>query len=252
MPSTELQAVRERFNANVESVRELLGFDRVALSHAINLVEGLHDRLKAEGHESSRMNAGSVLASLKNVREHESLRDNYEQMFNQCVVLLVSYFGAALADVFRRALPVALAGVDEKALRIDIRVSLGDLRTFDAKTDLAQLVIDRKGLSFQDMKSTREAFQTYIGVEIDRDETMDNIIAGQACRHVIAHAGSVADEALIRQLRGAGRRTLKVDIRQDDRIQFSREEVEHLAQAMLTFVRDVVRRTTEVLHPDGT
>jgi hypothetical protein len=242
-----LNAVSKRFRANVDSVRELLVFDRVVLDYAIVRVEQLHERLVEYGLESPRMNGEHVVQDLRSVSENDSLRPKYKQMFNQCVVLLVSYLGSALADVFRTALPTALEHVDPKTLRVELKVSLRELSTLDPQADLASLLIDRRGLSFQDMKSTVEAFRTYVGVEVGGDCRTNNIVTGQACRHVIVHTGSVADERLLRQLKNASPRTLKKEIRRGETIQFAPDEVEELAEAMVGFVDAMVAEVEQVL-----
>jgi hypothetical protein len=48
-----------------------------------------------------------------------------------------------------------------------------------------------------------------LNVVMERDKDVNNIILGQACRHVIAHRGAVVDERLVRQVKGAQPRTIK-------------------------------------------
>ena len=45
---------------------------------------------------------------VRDIRSNDSLRTHYQTMYNQCVVLLVSYFASAVQQVFETALPSKL------------------------------------------------------------------------------------------------------------------------------------------------
>ncbi len=87
------------------------------------------------------------------------------------------------------------------------------------------------------MKSIARAFKDNLGVHIEKTATVNDIVLAQACRHVIVHAGAVADDALVRQLSGANPRTLKPKILAGELIQFSPEEVGIAARAMVEYLK---------------
>src|ERR1044071_6944873 len=89
------------FRKNVAAVEELLDFDRFILDFAIEGMRSaaakLRDELKA--HNAAKV-VENRLGALETVRRHDSLRPKYQTIFNQCVVLLVSYFGSTLPEIF--------------------------------------------------------------------------------------------------------------------------------------------------------
>jgi len=101
------EQIRSGFAANVASVDALVNFDRFILDFAIERVERLHQRLEPR-YLNPDDNGEHTLMALKQVRANDALRPSYQQIFNQAVVLLVSYFGSTIADLFRTALRVVL------------------------------------------------------------------------------------------------------------------------------------------------
>ena len=83
--------VAKAFKANVDLVYELAEFDRVVLDFSLSSLEGLQERLK-EKFDNERLLVTNALAVLRQVRTNASLKPKYQHIFNQCVVLLVSYF----------------------------------------------------------------------------------------------------------------------------------------------------------------
>ncbi len=53
----------------------------------------------------------------------------------------------------------------------------------------------------------------------------NDITTSHACRHVIVHSGAIVDRRMIGMLRSAQPRTLKPDVQEGERIQFSEEEI---------------------------
>src|SRR5438045_1313089 len=93
------EQIRSGFAANVASVDALVNFDRFILDFAIERVERLHRRLEPR-YLNPDDNGEHTLMALTQVRANDALRPSYQQIFNQAVVLLVSYFGSTIADLF--------------------------------------------------------------------------------------------------------------------------------------------------------
>ncbi len=233
--------VLESFEKHVESVHRLMNFDRDVLSFAIEAIEQLQERLtKHHQLDNPHLTAGRTIEMLRGYREHDSLRSRYKTIFNQALVLLVSYFGSSVHDVFRNGVSDALATDNESTLlREQVKISFADLKeaNFDLRSRAPDLLINAKDISFQDMKSIARAFKENLGIEIEKTQMVNEIIAAQACRHVIVHAGAVADESLVRQLSGAHPRTLKPKILAGHLIEFSTEEVTLAASSMVEYLR---------------
>jgi hypothetical protein len=230
-----LQEAVDTFKRNAASVFGLIDFDRAVLEFAIDSLNNLVGQLEALGSNNASRTVGNFVQVLGNVRQNDSLRPKYETIYNQCVVLLVSYFGAAVHTVFTEAIGTAFAGAHSvPAASHEVKLTWRDLRRDDLPLGevLAELIVAQRDISFQDMQSITRAFKDNLAVELDRDIVTNDIILGQACRHAIAHAGRVADARMIRQLRAAVPRSLKQTITEGDAISFAPDEVLQLGATM--------------------
>jgi len=237
----ELDAVVARFKQNVDAVRTLSNLDRQVLGFAISAIEKRDERLRKARVDNPQILAGNTLQQLRNIRENDSLRPGFQALVNQCVVLLASYFASGVADLFRAAIPSALATAPtEKLLAHELRLKVREARemNYELQTNLVELLINAADISFQDTKSIARAFGEYLGIDIVQDEDVNDIIAGLACRHVIVHSGGVVDRRCLGQLQAARPRSLKVEMRQGDRIQFRTDEVTLLSAAMTRYVEN--------------
>lgn len=248
-------SVVDSFEQHVESVHRLMNFDQDVLAHAIQAIAELQERLKRHHKlDNPHLTAARTLQILQGFREHDSLRPRYKTIFNQALVLLVSYFGSAVHDAFRVAVSAALVSDKElPLLREQLKVSFAELKeaNFELRTRAPDLLVNAKDISFQDMKSIGRAFKENLGIEIERTKTVNEIILAQACRHVIVHTGAKVDEALIRQLSGAHPRTLKPKLVVGQVVEFTPEEVEAAASAMVSYLRELEFKVHLVMNADS-
>jgi len=89
------------------------------------------------------------------------------------------------------------------------------------------------------MQSIARVFRDYLDVNIDKSEVVNDIILGQACRHVIVHSGGMVDERLIRQISGAKPRRVKFSLIPGERVQFSDQEVMLVSDSMVQYLQSV-------------
>jgi hypothetical protein len=150
---------------------------------------------------------------------------------------------SSVHDIFRRAVEAALHSEEDfpQLLREDLRLTLGGLKehNFDLLDVAPDLLIQAKEISFQDMQSIARAFKTYLDIQIAKSDDVNDIIIGQACRHVVVHAGGRADERLLRQTANAKPRRVKPQILLDEQVQFTPEEVDVVGVAMSNYVAHV-------------
>lgn len=236
-------SVIDQFGKHIESVEQLMNFDRDVLSFAIQSIEVLQDRLTQHHQlDNPHLSAERTLTQLRGYREHDSLRPRYQTIFNQALVLLVSYFGSSVHDLFRSGVNQALiAGKGMALLKEPVKLTLMELREadFDLKDMAADLLISAKDISFQDMKSISRAFLDHLNISIPRDQSVNDIILAQACRHVIVHAGGIVNTQTIRQVSGAIPRNLKPELQLGKTVQFAVDEVRLVAKAMKTYLANV-------------
>lgn len=232
---SEFRTVIDGFKANSDAVYELLEFDGLVLDHVVGGLDGLADALEAQGKRQASTTVRNRVAALRNTRKNESLRPRYATIFNQCVVLLVSYFGSAVHSLFTLGVAKGLheghnipaAGQDVKFLWREL-----SLKEVPLEEAFADLLVAQKDISFQDMQSISRAFDAHLGIPLEQDAVTNDIILGQACRHVIVHAGGVVDTKMARQVARACPRLLKPTIQVGQVIQFEIEEVRQLGARM--------------------
>lgn len=230
----------EIFDKNIEAVHRLMNFDRDLIDYAIFKVDGLHQVLVTSRKiDREDQNGLRVLNELKSIRTNDSLRSRYEQIYNQAVVLLVSHFGSLLGSLFRLAIDYGIEKNDRRILKAELNIDIEELlsRGNQIHEGLGELLVFKKDISFQDMKSVSRAFKDYFGINIEKSENVNNIIIGQACRHSIVHDGARVNSKTIKQVANAKPRKLKYSIIEDEEIKFSPDEVTFLAKEMKKYAK---------------
>lgn len=228
----------QTFKDNLVEVDRLVNFDREILGVVIHTLETLHQQLLPY-HADERLNAGRALAFVKGIRNNDSVRAKYKAIYNQAAVLLISHFASALGELFRSAVTTRLNSDDPgKLLDEEFKLTVTDLRDRDWNLAGAvpDLLIAKHDYTFQDMGATVRAFTTYTDLRPERDEVTNNIIAAQACRHAIVHAGGRVSDKSARQVSKAFPRTFRPSLVPGEQLALSLAEVEAIKADMLTFI----------------
>jgi hypothetical protein len=234
MPSPAVRA----FEANLQLLDDVVAFDDKLMDFVVGPLENYRDRLiKAE--IPARHLPNSLIQVFKNIRTNKSLRAYYQALYNQWLVLLVSYFGAAVKDLFIEAATTAIRERQRpEILKAVLEASIEEIADEheDIPAFLADLLASKKDISFQDMQSIGRAFKEYFEIVGERDRAVNDIILAQACRHAIVHSGGTVDKRLLKQLRSATPRTLKNDLHVNERLEFSPAEIKTASEAMHTYL----------------
>lgn len=241
----------DNFKQNVDSVHKLAEFDRVVLEFAIQRLEKVEEVTNKSKIMNPRMTVTKALDQLRNIRSNDSLRLRYEHIFNQCIVLLVSYFGVAVKDIFERGIGEMIReGQCDNLMNEEFKITAGELSEVgqDLHNHLGALLIRKKDISFQDMQSIARAFGSYCGYSPDKDEDVNNIIAGQACRHVIVHSGAVVTKKCVQQTSKVTPRTLKKTLVVGETVKFTVDEIRILSESMIRYVDGLVVALAKVLQ----
>lgn len=235
----DYERIETTFRENIKDIYKLMSFDRVVLDFAISGIIELQERLRRSYNiENPRHLAENTLRMLENIRSNDSLRPQYQVIYNQCIVLLVSVFASSVSDLFRQGINDLAHNDNSKELHNEeLKISVSQLLEFDGeiKEYLGSFVAEKNDLSFQDMKSIGRAFKTYFGFTIEKDDNVNNIIMAQAGRHVIVHDSARINERLMRQVSGAKPRTLKPNL-SGNVIQFSDVEVKQAGESMTNYL----------------
>lgn len=228
----------EVFKNNISEVDSLINFDQQLLELVTLTVDGLHEQLKPK-FADERLNGARALTVIRGIRNNATLRSKYEAIYNQAVVLLVSHFASALGDLFRKAVSDRLASSDGgKLLEEEFKLTVSELkeRNWDLSGAVPDLLIAKHDLTFQDMGATVRAFTTYTNLTPERNVVMNNIIAAQACRHAIVHAGGRVGEKTVRQVSKNFPRTFRPVLSNGEQLSFSLSEINALKSDMLNFI----------------
>jgi len=252
VPKTE--EIVSTFRANVSVVEQLLEFGNVVIDAAIGALTELEAQLESRNLHSAVTLVQNRAAMLAQIKRGDSLRPQYEAMFNQCVVLLVSHFGSAVHSLFKHGVEEALRlGTKVPAASHELRVSWDSVVRSDDKLEglFADLLIAQNDISFQDMQSIARAFKNHLQVDVHRTNDVNNIILGQAARHVIVHSAGGVDRKMTKQVADAHPRGLMVDVAVGAVIQFNPDEVRTLATSMNNYLVALVDSIAESRKGDA-
>jgi hypothetical protein len=236
--------IADSFADSARNVERLIDFDRDVIDIMIMSLDALKKDVPAQFH-SFATRIDRLDHVVRDIRNHESLKSKYGTVCNQAVVLLVSHFASAVGDLFRKSVSAAVdrEGCDA-LLNEDLKLTFREMKekNWDLKGAAGDLLIAKKDLTFQDMQSTVRAFDTYLEVQIPKDQRANNIILGQAARHVIVHAGSMVTGRMLKQVAGASPRSLMQKLELGSAIVFTKDEVLELRDEMLKFVEDLAAK----------
>jgi len=228
------------FDREVASVDNLLRFDEMVVAVPIKGLNKISELAEKHNNQRIKEESDKYLRILSNISDNHSLKSYYETIYNQCVVLLVSYFGATLEELFRMCIPIVIqTGEPKNILKEEVKISVQDLakREFILKDDYIDYLVEKNILSFQDMKNTRRTFEKYLDVILDKNQIMNNIIFGQASRHIIVHSGGRITSKFKGQIEVATPRTIMPEMKETGLLKYNPEEVKILGDSMKSFMQ---------------
>ena len=235
--------IKEQFEDNISSVKTLLEFDQFTLQYSINSMKNLNQKLREDhGIENPKLTVDSALKILENIKQNKSINKQYKTIYNQSLVLLVSYYTSTINEIFINCIYDFIKAKNElNILKEEIKISVGQIKKsdFDLSSQIAELIINKKNYSFQDMKSTLEALKDCFNFECTKNNDVNNIIYGQACRHSIVHNGAKADKKFLNQIKNAFPRDVAQNPKEEN-IELSPLEVELIAKSMLSFIDKII------------
>ncbi len=239
----ELHKIIKNFKQRIEEVEKLLEIDDLILSLAIEELEDRQESLNKCGIDNASMIGENSLKNLRNIRTNQSLKPSYVLLLNQSVVLMVSYFASSMHDFFKTAYPLRLScEMSKKARSKELKFSLQELQdyNFDLTDSIGEIIFKKFNINFQDMATISGSLRDYLGIDMEWDKRVNNIVAMQACRNSIAHSGEIVDEKLVNQLRRSQDRDIQKDLKIGNKISFTVKEVKLGANEMLSYLENAV------------
>lgn len=243
--------LENRLEKQLESVKDLSNFDRKITDYCTTHLEQLNSRYRNAPFNTTNQVylCENTIKAIKNIREHDSLRMHYNTMHNQCIVLAVSFFTSTISDMFRYAVQKSSEAGTLPASNEDIKLSIKELQdlSFNLTHHIADIILKKKDISFQDMQSTVRAFDSYLNIKIPKNDPCNDIILAQASRHAIVHNHSVADEKFMNQVKNAYPRSIKQNFVANQPFKYTASEIEFITFAMLVFVQDLSKQLVDNL-----
>lgn len=234
----KLQRITDAFQSNLDKTETLLTFDEILQQFCLSALRKAKRGLDSFGNENPRFSIDPTIKSIETIRQNASMKSSYEIMYNQCIVIMVSFFGSALEDIFKEALNEIMGHEDIGELKSEgFKITLEEWQT----GEIADIFVQKKDdINFQNMKSTTRSFETYIGLSpIEQDEMIDNINLAQIMRHCIVHSGCNITSKAYNQLKKVKKRSIKVSITKGEYVQFTEKEVHQIKDDMLLFMKSL-------------
>lgn len=249
--SHNLLDLETRLEKQLESVKDLSNFDRKITDFCLEHLEQLNNRYKNAPFSTSNQIylCENTIKLIKNIRDNNSLSTHYNTMHNQCIVLAVSFFTSAISDIFRYSVQKSSEAGTLPASNEDIKLSIKELQelSFNLSNHIADIILKKKDISFQDMQSIVRVFDNYLHIKIPKNEPCNDIILAQASRHSIIHNHSIADEKFMNQIKNAIPRSIKQSFEANKPFQYTASEIEFITFAMLVFVQELRKQLVETL-----
>ncbi len=242
------------YRKNQESINRLMNFDNLLLQFCISSLRELETNLRENaevGITSVKCLPSITIKALEGIKSNKTFKSHYEDMYNQCLVLAVSYFTSTVKDIFLQSVNYSINYCHEilkkdndnfaftiKALK-EMQFYIGD--------SLGELIVNKKEISFQDMQSTNRAFNDYFDLRLNfkDDKDQHNIVFGQAARHLIVHSIGKIDPKFLNQIDYAPKRIICHDLKEGEIIKITPAQIIIIQESMLNYITNISERFHE-------
>jgi len=230
-----MRNVLDEFRRDLESIYSLLDFDQFIIDLPLSEIRALKTYAEEQDLPIVKQKAEKLEKILTGIREHGSTKITYGTIYNQCIVLAVSYFSAALENLFEYCIESSLKAGGSEVLRSEeIKLRVKDICSIGPNplSQVGEFLVSNNKISFQDMKSIKRSFKEYLNVDIIKDELTNDIIFAQAARHIIVHNGSEINSRFQNQILAAAPRTIKPELPYTGKLSFGKEEIIQVGRRM--------------------
>lgn len=220
-----LNKIVDELEKNLKSVDELINFDKIILDFSINQIDKLNEKLKNGPCkiDNPYLLAENTSKAIKNVRENNSLRIQYQSVFNSCLVLQVSYFTNALEEIFKYCLET------------------------NYRDKFENIPPAKRDFNFQNIHSSKKAFEKSFSYKFQNSSKLNTIILALCSRHAIVHSLGKADQKFLNHTNPARPRDIKHEFELHQEIQYTPSELEFIRLSMIDFINDLSEDLTKKL-----
>ena len=242
----ELKKINENFENQIDSVTELIQFDKQIMDFCLHHLKSLNDKLKdgAPKINNPYYLADNAIMALEGIDKNKSFTKHYSIIYNQCLVLLVSHFTLTIEKIFSTVLKFQYSNDKlPKSAKNQIQLTLDEIDEVNQNPNLLKkLLVAKKKLTFQNIGNVIKSFENYLGIKIDKDQKLDDIKFAFECRHLIVHSVSKADEKFIKNCNSIRNRSIKKALYLDEEVRFTKSELEFVKFSMLLFMQELTEK----------
>ncbi len=240
----KIQKIIEKFELQISSVFKIIEFDKEYVEIVVKQLKELKKKLIGFGIQNPIYHPTSQIKLLSSLIQSGPKQRKYQPVYNQCLVLLVSYFASTINSILNEGLNYYLNNSDnlpDKVANQEFKLSLRELQElqFDLSEKIGSIIVRKSDISFQDMKSIARAFEQFLGITIQKDEDVDNIITAQALRHIIVHNSEIIDDKCIKQLTNAGNRKFVEDVEPNKKAVIDADDLNIVKASMLNYANNL-------------
>lgn len=199
----KIEEVLNKFQQNLKHIDQLgeIGTD------ASDILLGILDSLKREnefldGFMPYKGKLDNAIEQVKTIKDHSSLKEKYNTIYNQSVVLIIASFESFMNDLVRDLIdffPEVVNWPDKKQISFDpniLKYSSPTLGSLIVKSSL------REKYNFQDLQPVLDFLKDYLKIELNiENDLKEKLIKYEALRHVIIHNSAKIDEKFKKQIR---------------------------------------------------
>jgi serine/threonine protein kinase len=183
------------------------------------------------------------ILSLKTIREHNSSSPYYEIVYNQSVVLLVSYFESTLEDLFINILSIKISDGTLNYPTNKIKLNLKELcELITNHENIPKVWLSQNEINFQNINHAEATFKDYFGILSCGDKHIDNIKMGALCRHIIVHSGEIISQNNVEAAKKIIHRDIMGKFTAGDKIRFEPEEITKICESMETYIDNIIKQ----------
>jgi hypothetical protein len=161
----EISILNSQFDRNLDSVRELANFDSLILQFATGTLSTLETQLTGQAAMVLVQKVINAKTALESINSSGSLSVHYRSMYNQCLVLLVSYFSSDIKELLSTFLKFAIElDTFENIKKTELKLTVSEFQKMSAtdKSLMIGLLFSSQNASFQDMKSISKVTKYFL------------------------------------------------------------------------------------------
>jgi len=235
----KIKDVLNKFEENLKSIDQLgeIGSDVGGILLEI-LTDLKYKNKDSEGFKPYKDNLDKAIEMVKNIKDHDILKEKYQIIYNQSVILVVAAFESFMNELVRDLIdfyPEIIEWPEKKQVSFDpniLKYSSPSLGSLIVKSLLV------KKYNFQDLKSVLDFLKDYLKIDVKLDDNLkDKLIKYAALRHVIIHNSAKIDEKFIKQIREI---SYKDDYKIDDDVKLSGKDYKEVRSCFLQLAKKIV------------